>query len=110
MPEDETHFLGLHHKIDWNHNRAQPHERIAQDDEAVRVAREHRDPVAALNSPRGERSGEPLRQIVKLTVSPSHRVARDAQFVGNPTRYALACRKGSGRPRSAAETCRSTRR
>ncbi len=83
--ENEGDVVGAEHEIDRNHDRAQPHQRVAQGDKAVRIAGEHRDLVAAPDPARGEARGQPLRDGVKFGIGPADRAAGKAE----PARNAL---------------------
>ncbi len=86
MVEDEGDVVCLQHEIDRNHDRAETHQRIAQRDEAVRIAREHRDLVAALNSARGKSRGEPFANGVELAIGPAGRAAGEPEPVRDTIR------------------------
>ena len=56
--ENEGDVVGLQHEIDRHHDRAEPHQRVSQRHEAVRIAGENRDLVAAPDPARGEARGQ----------------------------------------------------
>ena len=88
MVEDEGDVVGLQHEIDWDHDRAEPHQRVSQCHEAMRIAGENGDLVAAPDPARGEARGEPLGDAVKLGVGPARRPAGEAEPAGNAPRAA----------------------
>ena len=89
MVEDEGDVVRLQHEVDRNHHGAEAHERVAQRDEAVGVAREHGDPVAAPDPAAREPRREPLADGVEFARAPARRPAGEAEPVGN----ALALRR-----------------
>ena len=93
MPEDEGDVVGLKHEVDRDHHRAEAHQRVAQRDEAVGVARERRDPVAAPDPPRREPRRQPLGGRVELAVGPARRAAGEPE---PPRRSLGAAAQGVG--------------
>ena len=97
MVEDEGDVLRLQHEVDRNHDRAEPHQGVAQRDKTVRIAREDRDFVAPPDPTRGEAAGEPFADGVQLPVGPAR--PPQARPIRSGTRAAL-------RRKVSASVCR----
>ena len=86
--EDEGDVVRLQHEVDRHHDGAEAHQRVAQRDEAVGVAREHGDPVAPPDPAAREPCRQPLASGVEFAVGPARRPAGETEPVRNALRAA----------------------
>ena len=82
-------FRRPQHEVDGHQHRAQPGQREAQRDEAVRIARQHRDPIPLADAAQRQPGGQPLAEGIKCGIGPAHLAAGDGGLGGKTAGSAM---------------------